>query len=324
MAHFLIINTGGTIGMAPGPKGLEPKDGELEKALSSGHPELAGWQEHQISWQHWSPLLDSSELQPEHWYALKKSITEASDDIDGVLIIHGTDTLAYSAAALSYLLSGCGLPIVIVGSMLPVSAEGTDGIANLKLALDALTEGRKEVVVAVGPKLLPGSRVTKTSTSAFDAFASPGWSEEMWQAASSSNPFEFRNPWQKNSVAVLTLYPGMSVQPLMEPSIWHHKAILINALGNGNAASTTEFVRFIKTAREKNIPVFVRSQCLEGVVDFSQYAAGSVFEDNGAVSCGTMTFEAAITKIQLLCSELETPEEIISAFREPLAREWQQ
>ena len=323
MAHFLIINTGGTIGMTEGPKGLEPKAGELEAALNSGHPELEEWKKHQISWQHWQPLLDSSELQPENWFQLKKNIEEAPEDIDGILIIHGTDTLAYTAAALSYLMSGYDKPIVITGAMLPLSAKGTDGIANLKLSLKALREDRKEVVVAVGQQILPGSRVTKASTSAFNAFISPGWTHENWQKPVESKPLHFSKHWHNKSVSVITLFPGMSIEPLMEQGGWKHRAILINALGNGNAASTTQFLRYLKTAREKDIPVFVRSQCMEGEVDFSLYAAGSLFEESGAVSCGTMTFESAITKIQLLCSELESTTDIIEAFKQPTAREWQ-
>lgn len=323
MSHFLIINTGGTIGMTEGPKGLEPKAGELEAALSSNHPDLEGWKQHQISWHHWDPLLDSSELQPEHWFHIKKNILEAPKDVDGVLIIHGTDTLAYSAAALSYLMSGYDKPIVITGAMLPVSAEGTDGIANLKLSLQALTEGRKEVVVAVGPQVLPGSRVTKVSTSAFNAFVSPGWNDENWQKPAGAAPIQFGSSWHPKSVSVITLFPGMAIEPLMEQGGWKHRAILINALGNGNAASTTQFLRYLKTAREKDIPVFVRSQCMEGEVDFSLYAAGSLFEESGAVSCGTMTFESAITKVQLLCSELDSTQDIIEAFKQPTAREWQ-
>lgn len=322
MAHFFIINTGGTIGMTEGPKGLEPKAGELEAALNSNHPELEGWKQHQLTWHHWQPLLDSSQLQPENWFQMKKNIEEAPEDIDGILIIHGTDTLAYSAAALSYLMSSFEKPIVITGAMLPVSAEGTDGIANLELSLAALLDGKNEVLVAVGSEILPGSRVTKVSTSAFNAFASPGWKPENWSIPTENTPIRFSNSWSKKSVAVITLFPGMSIEPLMEPSSWHHRAILINALGNGNAASTTEFLRFLKTAREKGIPVFVRSQCMEGEVDFSLYAAGSLFEESGAVSCGTMTFESAITKIQLLCSEHESTEDIITAFKLPTAREW--
>ncbi|TXR53790.1 asparaginase domain-containing protein [Reinekea thalattae] len=323
MSHFLIINTGGTIGMTQGENGLEPKAGELERALNSNHPDLAEWQQHSISWKHWQPLLDSSELQPENWFQIRKDILEAPEEIDGFLVIHGTDTLAFSAAALSYLMSGFDKPIVMTGAMLPVSAEGTDATANLKLALKALTEQRNEVVVAVGPQTLPGSRVTKTSTSSFSAFSSPNWHESSWQQPSSQQPLSFSKPWKKHSIAVITLFPGLSIEPLMTPDSWHHRAILINALGNGNAASTTEFLRFLKTAKEKNIPVFVRSQCLDGEVDFSLYAAGSLFKDCGAISCGTMTFESAITKIQLLCSEFETAEEIVTAFQQPLAREWQ-
>jgi len=321
MAHFLIINTGGTIGMVAGERGLEPRDGEIEAALAE-QPALHDWQQHELSWQHWDPLLDSSDLQPKHWYDLAATI-RAHADIAGVLIIHGTDTLAYTASALSYLLSDLPLPVVITGSMLPVSAPGTDAIANLQLALIALLDAKPEVVVTLAGQLLPGSRVTKISTELDHSFAAPTWDAQCWHLPANPQPMSIGTAWQPAAVGVITLYPGIPMDALMSMVDRFYRAIVINAFGNGNAAKDRALQRILAKAMEKGIPVFVRSQCLRAMVSFRLYAAGAVFDQNGAVACGAMPFEAVITKLQILCSEFDNSEQIIAGFKQQLAREWQ-
>jgi len=321
MAHFLIINTGGTIGMVHGDHGLEPLAGEIEAALS-GQPALRDWQQHQLSWHHWDPLLDSSDLQPTHWYDLAATI-RAHAHLAGVLIVHGTDTLAYTASALSYLLTDLSLPVVITGSMLPISAPDTDAIANLQLSLSALLAAKPEVVVALAGQLLPGSRVTKISTELDNSFAAPGWHEQRWALPANSQPMRIQKNWRPAAIGVLTLYPGIPMDGLMSMVDRFYRAIVINAFGNGNAAKDRALQRILSKALEKGIPVFVRSQCLNGAVDFRLYAAGAVFDENGAVACGAMPFEAVITKLQILCSEFDRSEQVIAGFNQQFAREWQ-
>jgi L-asparaginase len=321
MAHFLIINTGGTIGMVPGEQGLEPRAGEIEAALAD-QPALQDWQQHQLSWQHWDPLLDSSDLQPKHWYELAATIRSHAN-LAGVLIIHGTDTLAYTASALSYLLSDLPMPVVITGSMLPVSAPGTDAIANLQLALIALIAAKPEVVVTLAGQVLPGSRVTKISTELDHSFAAPSWDAHYWHLPANSEPMSIRKDWRPAAIGVITLYPGIPMDGLLSMVDRFYRAIVINAFGNGNAANDRALQRILAKAMGKSIPVFVRSQCLNGVVSFRLYAAGAIFDQNGAVACGTMPFEAAITKLQILCSEFDNSEQVIAGFNQQLAREWQ-
>jgi len=322
MAHYLIINTGGTIGMVEGPNGLSPRAGEIEAAMNGKIEVLNGWQNHQLSWDHWNPLLDSSELQPEHWLRLKESIV-SNTKCDGVLVIHGTDTLSYTAAALSFLLTGLEIPVVITGSMLPISVKGTDAIDNLILALSALEQKIPEVVVAVGKTLLPGSRASKTSTASFNAFEAPGWPTEKWSVEINKTPLANFNRFNETDIAIFTLYPGVNARLLKQQISQKPSAIIINAFGNGNCASREDFQQALLEAKERNIPIFVTSQCVEANVDFSIYAAGEAFQKAGAISCGTMPFEATLTKLLILFSIHTQADDVVSHFQKPISREWQ-
>lgn len=319
MAHYLIINTGGTIGMTDTERGLAPKPGLIREAMET-NPELSDWQNYELSWIEWSPLLDSSDLHPAHWYQLRQDIL-GNPEIDGVLIVHGTDTLSYTASALSFLLNDLDMPIVITGSMKPIGDENTDAIKNLNIALHGLASNRTEVMVAVG-KLLPASRVTKFSTQQMDAFIAPGWKPLHWQTQLTEQ-LTITKPFQEKRIGVLTLHPGVQYDLLEHMIDSDYRAILINALGNGNAANDDSFKALLKRAKDKNIPIFVRSQCVEGSVDFGLYAASSLFSDAGANSAGTMTMEAALAKLQILCSEFDDADKVIDWFHRPVAREWQ-
>ncbi|MFQ3229907.1 asparaginase domain-containing protein [Reinekea sp.] len=326
MAHFLIINTGGTIGMVEGPRGLAPCSGVIEQTMSNA-ADLQNWRKHQLSWIQWQPLLDSSDLSPQHWLDIKASI-EATANVDGVLVIHGTDTLSYSAAALSYLLADTAIPIVITGSMLPIGAVQTDAISNLQLALTGLEAKRPEVMVAVGTSLLPGAKTTKATTFKHQAFIASQWQESDWQKPlsrplPSPNPFADIHQWRPTAIGVFTLFPGCPLDGLMTMVDRFYRAIIINAFGNGNAHDSDAFRRILNRAAEKKIPVFIRSQCLEGHVSFGKYAAGAMFQDCGAVECGHMSFEAVITKLQLLGSTITNSDQLVTLFKHPFSREWQ-
>ncbi|MEJ2044969.1 MAG: asparaginase domain-containing protein [Reinekea sp.] len=319
MATFLIVNTGGTIGMVASPEGLTPKAGVINEAMQS-HPALAAWRDHKLHWQQWSPLQDSSDLQPEHWFRLRESI-QAQTGIDGVLIIHGTDTLSYSGAALSYLLADSHFPIVLTGSMKPVLAPETDAIDNLMLALDALTSRPGGVYIAVGSSLLPAALTTKRSTLTHDAFDAPAWSGD-WNPIE-TKPQAFKRSWRSPKIAVFTLFPGFDPVQISQVITSGVSAILINAFGNGNAANTEAMHQALAQASAAAVPVFVRSQCYEGLVNIGQYAASGLFGHAAAVSCGLMTFEAALTKLLLLCNELDSAESIRLAFQQAISFEWE-
>lgn len=320
MAHFLIINTGGTIGMADTPTGLAPQAGLLKSTLLSD-TRLADWRSHTLSWQEWQPLIDSSNIRPGHWYELRDQIN--STECDGVLIIHGTDTLAYSAAALSFLLSGTTKTVVITGSMRPLIQANSDGFGNLTLALDILTRQQPEVFVAFNGRCLPASRVSKVDTAADSAFMTPNWSDSLWSQPAGKAKIDLSRPWRPSALGVQTLFPGMPMDGLMSMVERNYRALVLNTYGSGNVMTDSALERILEKAGNQSIPVFVRSQCLFGEVHLGQYAASSLLSNVGAVACGSMPLEAVLAKLQILCSEFNTASEVIDGFNQPWAREWQ-
>lgn len=320
MAQYLIINTGGTIGMAPGPTGLAPQAGLLRTTLTT-HSDLSDWQSHRLEWDEWHPLIDSSDIRPSHWYQLRDRILAAQ--CDGVLVIHGTDTLAYTAAALSFLLAGSGRTTVITGAMRPLSQPGSDGTANLNTALKALGQHPGEVSVAFNGEVLPASRVSKVDTAADGAFITPNWTQDLWREPAGQPSTPLSKQWRPAAIGVQTLFPGMPMDGLMSMVERNYRALVLNTYGSGNVMNDNALCRILERASEMRIPVFVRSQCLYGSVQIGQYAASSLLSDIGAVACASMPLEAVLAKLQILCSEFDRAEDVISGFREPWAREWQ-
>lgn len=320
MAHFLIVNTGGTIGMADTPTGLAPKAGLLNATLRSD-PRLADWQDHTLSWHDWQPLIDSSSIRPSHWYELRDQIINT--ECDGVLIIHGTDTLAYSAAALSFLLAGTGKTVVVTGSMRPLIQAESDGYSNLLLALDVLTRQQPEVFVAFNSRTLPASRISKVDTAADNAFMTPNWSDTLWSSPPGQPAPVLDTQWRPSALGVQTLFPGMPMDGLMSMVERNYRALVLNTYGSGNVMADSALERILDKAGQQSIPVFVRSQCLFGEVNLGEYAASSLLSKAGAIACGSMPLEAVLAKLQILCSRYNHASEVVSGFTEPWAREWQ-
>ncbi|MHA7879354.1 MAG: asparaginase [Saccharospirillum sp.] len=320
MARYLILNTGGTIGMAQGPHGLTPQPGLLQQALAQ-QPELAGWHQHELQWHDWAPLIDSSDIHPHHWYELAARIRHS--DADGVLVVHGTDTLAYTGAALSFLLSDCPVPVVITGSMRPLSAAVNDAVGNLLTALSALEARRTEVVVAFNGTVLPASRLTKIDTREDHAFATPNWDANLWNTPPGRRLTTLDQPWRPSAIGVQTLFPGMPMDGLMSMVERNYRALVLSVYGSGNVMADAALQRILHRAADLQRPVFVRSQCLYGAVQLGQYATSALLTEIDATPCGGMPLEAIITKLQLLCAEYDHGSEVTRGFLEPWAREWQ-
>lgn len=325
MARYLIINTGGTIGMAEGPDGLAPQPGLLRDTLTS-HPLLTDWRQHDLQWQEWQPLLDSSDIRPPQWYQLRDQIL--ASDADAVLIVHGTDTLAHSAAALSFLLSGTGTSVVLTGAMRSLTQADSDGFANLQRALTILEQGLGEVCVAFGgtanARCLPGSRVTKACDhDNDDALFAPGWQDSDFQQPPSSAEQPPTRSWRPAAIGLITLFPGMPLDGLMSMVERNYRALVVNAYANGNVMNDGDLKRILQRAQDKGIPIFVRSQVPDGKVTLGHYAASNMMAEVGAIGCGSMPLEAVLTKLQILACEFDSGEAIARGFVTPWAREWQ-
>lgn len=298
--NLLVLYTGGTIGMLQTPQGLAPAGGfdARMRDWQAEHPEAPSpeW-----SLREMSPLLDSANMQQANWLAMRDAIVEAvkQDGHDGVLLLHGTDTLAYSAAALSFLLLGLDIPVVLTGSMLPAGAPDSDAWDNLGGALALFVEGVESGVhLFFAGKLMSGVRASKLRSEAFDAFAELPRHRDGERATEIPAVLSYCQPRTTVNLAVLPVYPGVQaahVQALLNTGI---KGLLLECYGSGTGPSDDEaLLEVLREAGDRGVLVAAVSQCAEGSVVFDTYAAGSRLRDTGLVSAGGMTREAALGKM---------------------------
>jgi L-asparaginase len=295
----LILYTGGTIGMHASAAGLVPASGfdtRLQAELNQ-RPDAPA-----LSWRfrELSPPIDSANMSQAHWLLMRDAIVEAveQDGCGAVLILHGTDTLAYTAAALSFLLLGLPIPVVLTGSMLPAGTPDSDAWANLFGALQRLADGAPAGVhLFFHDRLLLGTRVTKRSSEQFEAFA------EALRPVVHPRPLSlpvpnFRTPRREVSLACLPLYPGLRaehVQALIDTGL---QALLLECYGSGTGpADNAGLLDVLRQAHHRGVVIAAISQCPEGRVDFGTYAAGNRLAACGVISGGGMTREAALAKL---------------------------
>ncbi|EWC39757.1 asparaginase [Pseudomonas stutzeri] len=294
--RLLVLYTGGTIGMQQSAAGLMPASGfeARLRAQQAGEPgPLPEW-----SFQELQPLLDSANMQPGHWLQMATTIREAvaQGDCDAVLLLHGTDTLAYSAAALSFLLLGLPVPVLLTGAMLPAGSEGSDAWPNLFGAMRVLQAGQVHgVQLFFNGTLLHGARVSKLRSDAFDAFAE---APRQRLAATGRECPPALLPRRPAQVVVLPLYPGIGAAQVQALVASGAQALLLECYGSGTGpADDVQFIEALRHAHRQGVVLAAISQCPGGHVDFGVYAAGSALRDAGLVSGGGMTREAALGKL---------------------------
>ncbi|MDD1013722.1 asparaginase [Pseudomonas rubra] len=298
--NLLILYTGGTIGMLQTPQGLAPAGGF--EARMRAHLE----QQVQTPAIHWQlrelqPLIDSANMQQSNWLAMREAIVEAveRDGHDGILLLHGTDTLAYSAAALSFLLLGLPVPVLLTGSMLPAGAPHSDAWDNLCGALQLMATGIEDgVQLYFHGQLLHGARASKLRSEAFDAFAVLTRERTGQRHASIPASLDYRQPLQPVNLAVLPVFPGLQVGHLRGLLASGVQGLLLECYGSGTGPSDDQdLLDALHDARQGGVLIAAISQCPEGAVHFDTYAAGSRLRGSGLVSAGGMTREAALGKM---------------------------
>lgn len=253
--------------------------------------------------------LDSSDIQPHHWVELAAEVHRALDHYDGVIIIHGTDTMAYTASALAFLLPGLDRSVILTGSQTPLSDIRSDARTNLVDACHFATLRIPEVAVAFGSKLWRGCRATKLDAWGMDAFGSPGAPplavlglgvRQGPHILAPRERAEFDPRIEPRVLAVRT-FPGLEPKLLLGALRMDVRGLVIEAFGAGNVPRLeNSLIPVIETARSFDVPVVIVSQTPRGAVDLSRYEGGVAAAQAGAIGAGDMTPEAALAKLMVV------------------------
>ena len=334
---ILIIYTGGTIGMVHDPDtgSLVPID---FRYISDHVPELKkfGYDLHSVSF---DPVKDSSNIDPAVWIKMVEIIEENYDNFDGFVLLHGTDTMAYSASALSFMLENLNKPVIFTGSQLPIGLLRTDGKENLITAIDiaaAKVNGFSavpEVCIYFDNKLSRGNRTTKLSAEHFDAFSSPNYeylaevglhikyNRNHIRAAERSRKLKVHKVFNTN-VAILKLFPGITrnlVHAIVNtPGL---KGIIIETFGSGNAPTYDWFLEELKSFIQKGGIILNVTQCHGGSVEMGLYETSRQMLSAGVVSGKDLTSEASVTKLMYLLGRYTSGKNVLNGLNESLAGE---
>lgn len=310
--HVMVLYTGGTIGMQASADGLAPASGfDLRmRAYLDSQPELVvpAWRFREMA-----PLIDSANMTPDYWQRLREAVVEAVEvqGCDSVLILHGTDTLAYSAAAMSFQLLGLPARVVFTGSMLPAGVPDSDAWENLSGALLALGQGLAPGVhLYFHGELLAPTRCAKIRSYGRHPFAALKRNGGAARAEAIPAGLDYRQARQLAKVGVLPLFPGIGAELLDGVLGSGIQALVLECFGSGTGPSDNPaFLASLKRAHERGIVVVAVTQCHEGGVELDIYEAGSRLRGVGVLSGGGMTREAAFGKLNaLLGAGLETAE----------------
>ncbi len=326
--RILMIYTGGTSGMIENPvsHALEPFD---FNHLLDNVPKLK-MLDYEISSFQFDKPIDSSAMTPEHWGEIARVIEENYELYDGFVVLHGTDTMAYTASALSFMLENLNKPVIITGSQLPIGEVRTDGEENLITALQiAAARDRnggqmvREVAILFENYLWRGNRSTKKSADNFNAFKSNNYPElakiglgitfnreALWRSKNSRAPLKVHYNMDRN-VLFVDLFPGIREEVvrhmLSTPGI---KGMVLKTFGAGNGPNDQWFIDAIRETVDRGIVVVNITQCNNGCVHPFRYVTGLELANAGVVSGHDLTSEAAITKLMYLLGRDMTPEEV--------------
>lgn len=319
----MLIYTGGTLGMVFDEHSQTLIPFDFEQILSQ-IPEINKFN-FNLTVISFHQLIDSANVQPAHWITMASLIEQHYDRFHGFVIIHGTDTMAYSASALSFLLEDLNKPVIFTGAQLPIGAIRTDARENLITALEiaaARRDGRPvvpEVCIFFSNKLLRGNRAKKIESSQFRAFESKNYPSLATCGIRIDYNFNVIKPYQPygklkvykkmdNRVTVLKLFPGISpdtIQAIL--NIPQLKGVVMETYGSGNAETSPWFIHALKQAIDRGVIIYNVSQCNGGTVMQGRYETSKHLQDIGVLSGGDLTTEAAVTKLMFLLANQEFP-----------------
>ena len=332
-SKVLVLHTGGTIGMGPSPDGHRTITGfgeVLLQALEGGNTSgMPGFEFVELD-----ALIDSANLQPHNWVDIANALITRWDDYAGCVILHGTDTMAWTASALSFMLKGTDKPVILTGSQIPLIEPRSDGLDNVRTAIMlAAEDSLHEVCIYFDRLLMRGNRSRKLRSNAFNAFDSPNYPylanigirvklyTERWLAPCDR---DFQVPtFEPDAVAVLPIYPGISAQVaaavLQSPA---RRGLILESYGVGNIAdANAELMEVLSDAVKRGIVVVNTSQCPTGAVEQGTYATGAALNRMGVVPVGDMTPEATFAKLHYLLGTHTSPDELRALLRQSLCGE---
>jgi L-asparaginase len=326
-----VAYTGGTIGMQKTEQGFAPIPGFLSSYIKS-LPEFYREEIPAFTIHEYDPLIDSSDMAPTDWQMIVDDIKDNYEKYDGFVILHGTDTMAFTASALSFMLQDLSKPVIITGSQIPLSQVRSDGQINLLNSLYiAANYPISEVGLFFNNKLFRGCRTTKAHADGFDAFASPNYPCLMeaginihLKAGKISNgsikPLRVAQI-SPQPISIVTLYPGITTSLIENFLHQPIKALILLTYGVGNAPQNPELLAYLAKANERGIILVNLTQCQQGKVNMGGYATGIALAQAGVISGFDMTTEAALAKLHYLMSKPYSPDQIRAAMQKDLVGE---
>lgn len=336
--HILIIYTGGTIGMIENPEtgALENFDFEQFKLHV---PELRQFDYH-IDALAFDPPIDSSDMEPRYWIKMAHIIADHYNHYDGFVLLHGTDTMAYTASALSYMLENLGKPVIITGSQLPIGQLRTDGKENLLTSIEIAAARDQmghpvvpEVCIFFESRLMRGNRTTKINSEGFNAFRSfnlPSlahagihikYETHLIRRPRPDAPFR-PHYLLDNNVMILTLFPGIRKEVIDTMlSVSGLRAVVMKTFGAGNAPQKPWFVESIRKLVNRGVIVVNITQCFKGTVEMHRYETGLQLLQAGVINGYDSTVEGMITKLMFLLGHGYSHNEIVRQMNTNIAGE---
>ncbi len=329
--RILILYTGGTVGMVPSDDGYVPSPGFEQRFCEQLGSSIEQLPEFDVV--EFDNLIDSSNLQPSDWNYIATQLTKCWDQYDGFVVLHGTDTMAYTASALSFMLQGLDRPVIVTGSQIPLIQPRSDALSNVVTSIMlAARDEICEVVIYFDGKLLRGNRASKIHSTSFNAFDSP----DFPALGDIGIYFQLRNElllpagkftpvipdFDPKSVVVLPIYPGLQAHTVDALLTSNLRGLILLNYGVGNPPNQNlELMAQFERAIELGVVIVNLSQCRHGPVVQGAYSTGAIFNRLGVIGGSDLTLEAAFTKLHWLLAQKLSVNDIRNLLTQSLCGE---